>query len=325
MVGLFQASSGAIFLLDEARGELAPDPNSLVGVMEEKVSVFHPIFVDDPEYRLTVSGSQRPFLSGRLSVDRRVLTFYRPLVTGLGLESAIVVPLVSREKTLGELMLGSDKIEFFNNYDLQVISTAAGQLASAIESLHLLSQTDETLRHRVERLTSIARISREMAASLDLDHLLYVIHDETVRAISADCGSVLYLDPEAGANDLKVFRSVGCPYTGELSPLERSAIDKGQLVQIDDFGQGGFFPPHDGVRSALVIPPLSVAADAATRWDGENRGPPFLLLRRRHTGSDGSKKELGADDRNCGCETPIPPSRSSTRGRQDRGVGVHVD
>jgi GAF domain-containing protein len=254
LVGLFQASSGAIFLLDEARGELAPDPNSLVGVMEEKVSVFHPIFVDDPEYRLTVSGSQRPFLSGRLSVDRRVLTFYRPLVTGLGLESAIVVPLVSREKTLGELMLGSDKIEFFNNYDLQVISTAAGQLASAIESLHLLSQTDETLRHRVERLTSIARISREMAASLDLDHLLYVIHDETVRAISADCGSVLYLDPEAGANDLKVFRSVGCPYTGELSPLERSAIDKGQLVQIDDFGQGGFFPPHDGVRSALVIP-----------------------------------------------------------------------
>ncbi len=31
-------------------------------------------------------------------------------------------------------MLGSRKTEFFNTYDLQVVLTAAGQLASAIEN-----------------------------------------------------------------------------------------------------------------------------------------------------------------------------------------------
>ncbi len=254
LVGLFQADAGAIFLLDEARGELSLDRGSMVGVAEDKIASFHNLVVDDPEYRQTVSGSQRAFFSGRLSIDRRVLSFYRPIVTGLGMESAIVVPLVVREKTLGELLLGSVKTDFFNSYDLQVISTAAGQLASAIESLYLISQTDESLRRRVEQLTSIARVSREMGASLDISHLLKVIHEETIHATLANCGSALILDPEADANDPRVIQSIGCPYAGELSPLERSAIDKGQLVQIDDFSQGGFFSPHDNVRSALVIP-----------------------------------------------------------------------
>ena len=254
LAGLFQADAGAIFLLDEARGELSLDSGSMVGVAEEKVPSFHNLVVDDPEYRLTVSGSQRAFLSGRLSIDRRVLSFYRPIVTGLGMESAIVVPLTVREKTLGELLLGSVKTDFFNNYDLQVISTAAGQLASAIESLYLISQTDESLRRRVEQLTSIARVSREMGASLDITHLMKVIHEETIRSTLADCGSVLILDPEADSKDPRVIQSVGCPYSGELSPLERSVIDKGQLQLIEDFGQVGFFSPHDDVRSALVIP-----------------------------------------------------------------------
>ena len=254
LVGLFQADAGAIFLLDEGRGELSLDRGSMVGVAEDKIGSFHNLVVDDLEYRQTVSGSQRAFLSGRLSIDRRVLSFYRPIVTGLGMESAIVVPLIVREKTLGELLLGSAKTDFFNNYDLQVISTAAGQLASAIESLYLISQTDESLRRRVEQLTSVARVSREIGASLDIGHVLKVINEETIRATLADCGSVLILDPQADANDPRVIRAVGCPYAGELSPLERSAIDKGQMVQIDDFSQGGFFAPHENVSSALILP-----------------------------------------------------------------------
>ncbi len=254
LVGLFQADAGAIFLLDEARGELGLHRNSVVGVSEDKITLFKNLVVDDAEYRETVSGSQKTFMSGRLSIDRRVLPFYNPIATGLGMESALVVPLVVREKSLGELMLGSVKTDFFNSYDLQVISTAAGQLASAMESLHLISQTDDSLRRRVEQLTFIARVSREMGASLDIVHLLNVIHEETVRATFADCGSVLILDPQADANDPRVIHTVGCPYAGELSPLERSVIDKGELILIEDFDQGGFFPPHDGVSSALVIP-----------------------------------------------------------------------
>ena len=48
-----------------------------------------------------------------------------------------MVPLAVREQGLGELMLASKKPDFFNNYDLQVVSTASGQLASVIEGASL--------------------------------------------------------------------------------------------------------------------------------------------------------------------------------------------
>ena len=66
LANLFQADAGAIFLMDESRGELRLRRESTFGVSEEISSSFIQIFVDDPNYRYTVSGSQRPFLSGRL-------------------------------------------------------------------------------------------------------------------------------------------------------------------------------------------------------------------------------------------------------------------
>ncbi len=254
LAGLFQADVGAVFLLDDARGELRVHFDSMVGVPDEVATSFPPLVVDDPEYRQTVAGSQHAFLSGHLSVDRRVIPFYRPLVTALSVESCLVVPIAAHEKTIGELNLSSRRTNFFNEYDLQVVSTAAEQLASAIESLRLISQTDETLRRRVEQLTTIARVSREMGASLSVDHLLNVIRDETARTTGADCGSVFLLDPEVAADDPRVIRTVGCPYAGELSPLERSAIQNNESFLIPDFSQGGFFAPHEGIRSAIVVP-----------------------------------------------------------------------
>jgi GAF domain-containing protein len=69
---LFQADMGAIFLLDEARGMLRLRRESTFGVPEDISSTFIQIFVDDPNYRYTVSGSRKPFLTGSLSTERRV-------------------------------------------------------------------------------------------------------------------------------------------------------------------------------------------------------------------------------------------------------------
>jgi GAF domain-containing protein len=156
---LFQADAGAIFLMDETRGALRLRRESTFGVSDDISSSFIQIFVDDPNYRFTVSGSQKPFLSGSLSMDRRVLPVYRPLTTALSMESAIVVPLVVRERSIGELMLGSLKADHFNSYDLQVVSTAAGQIATAVESAGLLVQTDDSLRQKVDQLSEITRVS----------------------------------------------------------------------------------------------------------------------------------------------------------------------
>ena len=207
---LFQADTAAIFLLDEQSGELRLHNASMYGVREDAVDGLSRMFVTDAQFRLTVSGSQKPFLSGRLSSDRRILPIYRPLITTLRTESALVVPIVVRDHSLGELMLGSRKPEFFNSYDLQVVMTAAGQLATALESARLISQTDVNLRARVEQLTAVMRISRELNTSLDVRQLIEVVHDEGLRTTGADCGTILLFDSSTIDEEPNIQFSFGC-------------------------------------------------------------------------------------------------------------------
>lgn len=253
---LFQVDAGAIFLLDETRGVLRLSRESAFGVSDEIGNSFIQIFVDDPSYRYTVSGSQKPFLSGRLSVDRRVLPAYRPLATALRMESAVVVPLVVRERSIGELMLGSYKADHFNSYDLQVVLTAAGQIASAVESAGLLTQTDDSLRRRVDRLFALTQVSRELGASLDVKHIIQAVQDEGLRIMQADCASVILFEQNKEASSHKIQMSVGCERQRELTSLEQTVLKKGEAHIVSDFLQDAVLPPHEGVRSALIVPIL---------------------------------------------------------------------
>jgi GAF domain-containing protein len=251
---LFQADSAAIFLLDEQNGELRLHNGSMYGVEKDAAEVLSRMFVADSQYRLTVSGSQKPFISGRLSSDRRVLPVYRPLITNLRMESTMVVPLVVREHSLGELMLGSRKPEFFNAYDLQVVTTAAGQLASALESAHLINQTDENLRSRVNQLTAIMRISRELNTSLDVNRLLQLVHDESLKTTGADCGAILLFDRSRTNGKLEVQFSIGCPVDEHLDPLLAKVFSIDDPLVVSRFDQDDFPAPHNNVGSALIVP-----------------------------------------------------------------------
>ena len=257
LASLFQADTGAIFLMNESRGELRLSRESTYGISDDISNSLIQIFVDDPNYRYTVSGSQKPFLSGRLSTDRRILPVYRPLATVLLIESAMVVPLVVRDHSIGELMLGSFQADHFNSYDLQVVATASGQLAAAVESADLLVQTDDSLRRRVDQLSAVTRISRELSASLDLIHLLKIVHDESVRIAQADCCSVILLEQDYDPADPMIELIVGCEGDRELSSLERDAVQNRELrVVADEFLQEKVSSLYasQGVRSAIILP-----------------------------------------------------------------------
>lgn len=254
LANLFQSDLAAVFLIDEQIGELSLHRASVIGATSASMEALARLHVDDPQYRLTISGSQKPYISGRLSADRHILPVYRPLVNILQVESAIVVPLIVRDRSLGELMLGSRKAEFFNNYDLQIVSTAAGQLASAIENAARSTQTDESLRRRVEQLTSIARVSRELNSMTDLKSLLEVVRDESLRTTRAECGSILLFNTTVSSNPPSIILSLGCPLPEVFSPREQKVIETGEPQLIVDYSLNDETPIHEGVRSALIVP-----------------------------------------------------------------------
>jgi GAF domain-containing protein len=252
---LLRADVGAIYLLDDQTHELLLHPESIWGVPAEIAHTLTRLETDERSLRLaTVSGTQRPFLSGRLSVDERVSPVYSRIIRSVRVESVILVPLLARDRSVGELMLGSRVADFFNTDDLQILTTAAGLLAAAVESAALLNQTDESLRHRVEQLTTITHVTRELNASMDLTRLLEVIHEQSLRTTRADCGTILLFDTSSDASDPRVTYRLGCQGEEPLASLTLQVLSSGEPLLVSDFETDLLDAPHANVRSALIVP-----------------------------------------------------------------------
>lgn len=253
---LLRADVVTIYLLDEQTHELRLHPKSTWGVPAEIAHTLTRMDTDERSLRLaTVSGTQRSFLSGRLSLDERVSPVYRPIVDSVRVESVILVPLLAHDRSVGELMLGSRVADFFNSSDLQMVTTAAGLLAAAVEGAALLNQTDESLRRRVDQLTAITHVARELNDSMDLTRLLEAIHEQSLRTTRADCGTILLFDTTASdALEPRVTYRLGCPVEETLTSLTRQVLSSGESLLVSDFETSLLIPPHADVRSALVVP-----------------------------------------------------------------------
>ncbi len=189
---LVRCDAGIIALLDDARGELAPHPASAYGGLPEEAEAIR-IKTDDPFFAFSVTRTRRPFLSGRALRDRRVANLYKALVEHYQMNSLMDVPLVVGDRSLGEMMVGSRRENAFSETDLQVLSTVASQLASAIERARLYDATDQNLQRRVEQLTALTRVGRELNQTLDHERILRLVYDEALTATQANCGTIVLL------------------------------------------------------------------------------------------------------------------------------------
>ncbi len=263
---LLQADIAAIFLLDENRGELRIHRESTFGISPEATTPLSRISIDDPQFTLTVTGSKRQFLSGNV-VDSKILPLYRPLVESLSLMSVIDVPLIVRERCIGEIILGSLQQDFFSRGDVLSVSTSASQIAAAIEQSALSSQTDQSLRQRVDQMTALTRISREINTTLDFEYVLQRVFDEVLLTTQADCGSILLFElDETGKQTHKISLFLGDAPSEDLHPLEKIVLEEAESLIIRDFevikerqSQVGLpeellLPAHTGIRSALIVP-----------------------------------------------------------------------
>ncbi len=253
---LVDADSGAFFLYDEENYALEFHPPSAFG----KTQTGHDLpdlKVENSAFSSTATGSLRAVHLEHLGQSDPAATFYAQVAEAMEAATLISVPLIVRDRGLGEMVLGSRQEEFFQLRDLETAASGAGQVAGAIERAMLSSQTDESLRQRVEQLTSLTRISRELNASLDLEPLLTLLYKEAIFASGADCGSVLLLNLSTNQGDSpEILLSVGDGHNPSkgLLPIERSVLERNETVLIEDFDQSEYDPPHSGIGTALVLP-----------------------------------------------------------------------
>ncbi|MBI5081590.1 MAG: GAF domain-containing protein, partial [Chloroflexi bacterium] len=269
VAGLLPVDFGILLLLDEAKGELVPQRGSEIGADFSETEIVH-IRSEDPSFQLSVTYLRKPFYTWRASRDRRITKMYRRVVEHYRVESAIIVPLIAQDNSMGELWLGTRRERAFARNDVNLVETVAAQLASAVARERLASITDETLRRRVEQLTALTRLGRELNQTLELDHLLQSVYTEALRATHADCGSIVLLDTSAALPTAS--KRLGCRSQEDerqLDSLEMNVALSGMSQLLPDIKSAEAFAQltavndrepivaHDGIRSVIVVPVLS--------------------------------------------------------------------
>jgi PAS domain S-box-containing protein len=255
LVRLLQADLAAMFLLDQNRVVLQLHRPSQYGEAAEVPERLTRLLAEDVQFPFTSAGSQHIIQLNQSVEEKPIVPFYQQLIQSWKIESLIVVPLVVRDEGIGEIWIASRQPNFFDPGDVQLMATAAGQLAGVVERSYLLMQTDETLRRRVEQMTSLTRITRELSTSLDLKYLLQLVYDEALRTTRADCGTILFFElgqPPEATPQIRFW--VGDPPAAELSSLELQVLASGMGYVLRDMQNPDFRMPHEGVQSVLLVP-----------------------------------------------------------------------
>ncbi|MBT3391204.1 MAG: GAF domain-containing protein [Chloroflexi bacterium] len=259
---LLKADAAAIFFLDENLGALRVHAESIYGVDPKLHEQLGKIPVSQTFAQYIVTHSQQAFITNDTLEDRRIVPPYRLMIETLETRSAIDVPLIFRGRGVGEIVLASRHPDHFTRSDIQLTMTVAGQLGVAIERDALTHQTDANLRQRVDQLTALTRIGRELNSSADPDHILKRVYEEAISAIQADCGTILlFKDSAQTSAEPEVRAYLGDAPGKELHPLEKMVLQQSQPVLVSDYqnppealDEASIRPPHQGVHSALIVP-----------------------------------------------------------------------
>lgn len=146
--------------------------------------------------------------------------------TGFITRALMVVPMEVRDQVIGVIEV-INKVDGspFSPDDQRLLSAFTAQAAVAIQNARLFTMTDQALTARVEELSVMQRVDRELNASLDLTRAMHITLDWAMRQSQAETGlvAVVEKDEEGDELNLKVMASQG--YVG-LDFAEKQELEK---------------------------------------------------------------------------------------------------
>lgn len=134
-----------------------------------------------------VARSGQVAMSGDISSDRRLT---RTACSYGGYRSAVMVPLTSRDKTLGVMTLHHQQPDHFQTEDLELLDGIGKQLGVALENAQLYGEMEKQVAERTRYLEAGYDITRTISSKLNIEPLLQEIVTETAGAVEADAAIV---------------------------------------------------------------------------------------------------------------------------------------
>ena len=177
------------------------------------------------------------------------------------INSLMIIPMILKNQVLGliELVNHQDGISFKNN-DLELISALAAQAAIALENARLYRRTDQELAKRVEELSVMQRIDRDLNTSLDMKKAMEITLTWAIRQSGCDAGWI------------------GLFSESKIQPMASSGYNPDQFAKIENQSSlSGFLST---VTDSKSFQPMQMMANETTQLHPKAITQILLPIRR---------------------------------------------
>jgi PAS domain S-box-containing protein len=185
------------------------------------------------------------------------------LVEGLGRDyHLLALPLVAHEQTIGLVILWELDQEPPRLVSNRLVEGMLPQAAIALQNAIAHNITDMSLQDQVIQLSTIEVISRQMSATLDLDHIINDLLAAAISAIDAAVGScALVVNPDTFALISRLDAQgivLGAPMTGNIHQGVVGRVVQTQLPALvpDTLADPDYVSIIPDMRSELCVPIL---------------------------------------------------------------------
>ncbi|MCA9971187.1 MAG: GAF domain-containing protein [Anaerolineales bacterium] len=150
-----------------------------------------------------VAQSGRPEIVNRVQDDER---WFSRVDAGTEFESRsiLTVPLIRQNTVSGVLQVINKRDgALFDEEDQQMLMAFASQAVVAMENARLLRQTDQALQSRVNELFLLQQLDRDLNTTLNIDRILSLTLDWSLRICGGSAGIVALLDDGGAITQLE--------------------------------------------------------------------------------------------------------------------------
>jgi len=253
-VDILECEAGVFYLLDEPTGELTVHSSAGIASADLRGQLVH----GGVSTAARAVATRGPAVNNDLPSD----TGGHPLshvLSGFVPRTSLAVPLLVQDSVVGILeLLNRRDGGPFSSEDQALLVALSGQVGVALENVRLYTLTDQELAARVEELSVMQRIDRELNASLEMDRAMRITLEWALRQSGAQAGLIGLLE---GAR-LRVVAEIGYGRAPEDSSAQsvdlelpgfRSAVETGQpqRVRLDAPNAQGLLPAAD---HQVIIP-----------------------------------------------------------------------
>jgi phosphoserine phosphatase RsbU/P len=197
----------------------------------------------------TAAARREPVLVEDVTQDPRYLNALDAV------RSELAVPMTARGKLVGVLDVQSTRVKAYGEQDRSMLSLIGSRVASSIENARLYRRVDRQNR----TLRTLAHLSREFSAILDLDQLLTKIASAIRALIPYDAFSVFLVDIEGSVLrnrfSVRYDQRVKIDNIPFGKGITGAAAESHEPVRvIDTADDPRYIASHPGIRSELAVP-----------------------------------------------------------------------